>query len=298
MDRVNLNGAVTDSSGALVPGAKVVATSRETGLERETTTGPSGLYSLPALPAGAYDLTVSHTGFRAFNVQGIQLFVGQTRTVDARLDVGSLSAEVDVQAAAEILEKDDAQVGTVIETQQLRDIPVNGRNWATLMMLAPGAINTGGGDQRSIRFAGRARDDNNYMFDGIDASGVQEQLQKADARLNISLESIAEFRVNSAVYTAETGAAGGAQINAISRTGTNAFHGGAFDYLRNSAFDARSPFDPSTLPAFRMNQFGARLGGPIAKNSSFFFVNYEGIRAEPRADADRIRSPARLFAPG
>ncbi|HZT38136.1 MAG TPA: TonB-dependent receptor [Bryobacteraceae bacterium] len=278
VDRANLNGTVTDSSGALVPGAKVLAVSRETGLKRETVTGSSGAYSLPALPAGVYDLTISHAGFRAFSVQGIELFVGQTRTIDARLDIGPVNAEVNVQAGVETLERDDAQIGAVIETQQLRDIPVNGRNWATLMMLAPGAINTGGGDQRSIRFEGRARDDNNYMFDGIDASGVQEQPQKADARLNISLESIAEFRVNSAVYTAETGAAGGAQINAISRSGSNAFHGGAFDYLRNSAFDARSPFDPSTLPAFRMNQFGGRLGGPIVKDSSFFFVNYEGIR--------------------
>jgi hypothetical protein len=146
------------------------------------------------------------------------------------------------------------------------------------MTLAPGAINVGGGDQRSIRFVGRSRDDNNYTFDGMDASGVQEQPQKSDVRLNISLDSIAEFRVNSAVYTAESGGGGGAQINVVSKSGTNAFHGSAFEFLRNDKLNARSPFDASQLPAFHLNQFGANVGGPIAKDKTFFFVNYEGLR--------------------
>jgi hypothetical protein len=278
IDRANLNGTVTDASGGLVPEAHVAVVSPDTGLRREVETGSTGTYSITNLPVGTYDLTVSRQGFQTSTVNGIQLFVGQTRTVDAKLELGAVSAHIDVQATAEALEKSDAQIGAVIESQQLRDIPINGRNWATLMTLAPGAINVGGGDQRSVRFVGRARDDNNYTFDGIDASGIQEQPQKADARLNISLESIAEFRVNSAVYTAESGGAGGGQINAVSKTGTNDFHGSAFDFLRNDAFDARSPFDPSTLPPFRMNQFGGSLGGPVVKNRSFFFMNYEGIR--------------------
>ena len=170
------------------------------------------------------------------------------------------------------------EIGGVIGFQQVRDIPINGRNWATLELLTPGAINMGGGDQRSIRFNGRGLDDNNYTFDGIDATGVQEQAQKADARLNISLESIAEFRVNSSNYTADSGSAGGGQVNAVSKTGTNSLHGGLFEYLRNDALDARSPFDPSQIPPFRMNQFGGSLGGPIAKNKTFFFASYEAIR--------------------
>src|SRR5207237_9336638 len=122
------------------------------------------------------------------------------------------------------------------------------------------------------------RSDNNLPFDGIAATGVQEQSQRADARLNISLESIAEFRVESAVYTAESGSSGGAQVNAVSKTGTNTFHGAAFEFFRDNALDARSPFDPSEIPPFRMNQFGANFGGPIARNRTFFFVNYEAIR--------------------
>jgi hypothetical protein len=130
-------------------------------------------------------------------MRGIQLFVGQTRTVDAELQVGAVSEELQVQATVAPLETSNARVGTVLEHQQLEDIPINGRNWATLETLAPGAVNSGGGGQRDIRFVGRGRDDNNFTFDGIDATGVQEQSQKADARLNISLESIAEFRVES-----------------------------------------------------------------------------------------------------
>src|SRR5262245_51977417 len=146
------------------------------------------------------------------------------------------------------------------------------------MMLVPGAINAGGGTERDIRFNGRSRDDNNFTFDGIDASGVQEQPQKAEARLQIPLESIAEFRVSTAVYTAESGAAGGGQINVVSKGGTNQFHGSAFEYLRNDMFDSRSPFDGSSIPPFHMNQFCGSLGGPIATSGVFFFVNYEGIR--------------------
>ena len=278
VDRANINGTVTDASGSLIPSAKVTLVSGETGLTRSVETGSSGNYSINNVPIGSYDLTFTHEGFGAVTMKGIQLFVGQTRTVDARLEIGALTARIDVEATAEQVNQSNAEVGSVIETQQLRDIPINGRNWATLMSLAPGAINVGGGDQRSIRFVGRARDDNNYTFDGIDASGVQEQPQKADARLNISLESIAEFRVSSAVYTAESGGAGGGQINAVSKTGTNELHGSMFDFLRNDAFDARSPFDPSSIPPFRMNQFGASLDGPIRKNRTFFFADYEGIR--------------------
>src|SRR5215469_14764519 len=146
------------------------------------------------------------------------------------------------------------------------------------MMLAPGAINYGDGAQRSIRFSGHSLDDSNFTFDGIDASGVQEQTQKADTRLNIALDAIQEFRVSTSNYTAETGAAGGAQINVVSKTGTNEFHGGSFYALRNANLDSRSPFDGPTLPDFTLNQFGANLGGPVIKDRAFFYLNYEGLR--------------------
>ncbi len=278
IDRANLNGTVTDSTGAVVPDAQVVAASTNTGATRKVQTGAEGIFSLPGLPIGTYSLNISHEGFRTFEMKGIQLSVGQTRTVNARLEVGAVASQVDVQASTVALETNNAQVGGVMENRQLSDIPVNGRNWATLELLVPGAINSGSGGQRDIRFNGRGRDDNNYTFDGIDATGVQEQAQKADARLNISLESIAEFRVNTSNYTADSGSSGGGQVNAVSKTGTNDFHGGLFEYFRNDKLDSRSVFDPSQIPPFRMNQFGGSIGGPIRKNNTFFFASYEAIR--------------------
>src|SRR5213593_4991482 len=170
-------------------------------------------------------------------MKGVQLLVGQTRTVDAELQLATVSEELQVHATTAPLETNNARVGAVLEHQQLENIPINGRNWATLEALAPGAINAGSGGQQDIRFFGRGRDDNNFTFDGIDATGVQEQSQKADARLNISLDSIAEFRVSTAVYTAESGSSGGAQVNAVSKSGTNTVHGAGFDFFLDSVFD-------------------------------------------------------------
>ncbi|HZS51133.1 MAG TPA: TonB-dependent receptor [Bryobacterales bacterium] len=277
VDRAAINGTVTDASGGVIPGARVEVVALGTGLRREMLTGLNGGYDIPGLPIGSYNVTISKEGFRAVQFKDVSLFVGQTRTLDAQLDVSAVASQVEVQATAAAINRSSAEIGGVIESQQVRDIPLNGRNWASLMTLAPGAINVGGGDQRSIRFVGRSRDDNNYTFDGIDASGVQEQPQKSDVRLNISLESIAEFRVNAAAYTAESGAAGGAEINVVSKTGTNQWHGGAFEFLRNDKLNARTPFDPSQLPPFHLNQFGGSVGGPIARDRTFFFVNYEGL---------------------
>ena len=146
------------------------------------------------------------------------------------------------------------------------------------MLRAPGAINYGDGAQRSIRFSGHSLDDSNFTFDGVDTSGIQEQTQKSDTRLNIALDAISEFRVSTSNYTAETGAAGGAQINVVSKTGTNEFHGSTFYAVRNDALDARSPFDGPDLPPFTLHQFGASFGGPLVKNKAFFYANYEGLR--------------------
>ncbi len=283
VDRATLTGTVTDSSGGVAPGVKVAIDSAATGLHRESMTGETGAYQAPGLPIGVYRITMSKAGFQAAVFQDVELRVGQVRSLDAQLELGTLSSVVEVSAGAEAVNRSSAEISGVIEPQQVRDIPLNGRNWADLMVLAPGSINAGsggGGNQRDIRFVGRSRDDNNYTFDGIDASGVQEQPQKADARLNISLDSIAEFRVNSAVYTAESGGAGGGQINVVSKSGTNELHGGLFEFFRNDKLNARTPFDPSHLPSLRMNQFGANAGGPVIRNRSFFFANYEGLRQQ------------------
>jgi hypothetical protein len=278
IERATLTGTVTDQSGASVPNARIDIIAPSTGFERHIETGQGGVYSITDLPIGTYNVTISHGGFKTFEVRGIELFVRQTRTVDAQLQVGTAVARVEVQGGAQALENTNAEIGNVLQARQVNDIPINGRDWATLMTLAPGAINLGGGGQRDIRFVGRGIDDSNYVFDGIDATGVQEQSQKVGVRLNISLETIAEFRVSSSVYTAESGGSAGAQISVVSKSGTNAFHGGVFEFLRNDIFDARSPFDGPSVPPFRLNQFGGSLGGPIKRNRTFFFLDYEGLR--------------------
>ena len=279
-DRATLNGTLTDPSGAVVSSATVALRSAGTGLHREAATNENGIYEFSSLPAGSYDLSISKPGFKALAIQTIDLLYGQIRTIDAKLAVGETAEAVQVTATVDALNRSNGEIGGVVETPQIRELPLDGRNWATLMTLAPGAINTGDGAQRSIRFNGHSLDDSNFTFDGIDTSGVQEQTQKADTRLNVSLDSMSEFRVSSAVYTAETGAAGGAQINVVSKTGSNDFHGSLFEFLRNNVLDSRSPFDPTDIPPFRLNQFGASLGGPVIKDKTFFFANYEGLRQE------------------
>ena len=285
VDRATLNGTITDTSGAVVPNALVAATETATGSHREVRTGNGGTYSLTALPIGTYTVRVSAPGMKTSEFLSVKLEVGEDRTLDAQLQVGELASVVSVTATASPIERSTAEVGGVIESQQVKEIPLDGREWAGLMALVPGAVDVGGGHERSIHFAGHSRDDTNFTMDGLDASGVQEGPQKASVRLQVNLDSVAEFRVNVADYTAEYGDMGGAQVNVVTKSGTNQFHGDVFEFLRNSALDTRSPFDPSQLPPFRLNQFGGSVGGAIIKDKSFFFVSYEGLRQRLGATA-------------
>jgi carboxypeptidase family protein/TonB-dependent receptor-like protein len=280
VDQVAVNGTVTDQSGALIQGARIEVLSPATNLHRETATNALGIYQLPTLPIGRYEVNVSKDGFKSVVIPNVELSVGQARTLDVRLEIGNISNTIQVNAAGETLNRSSAEVGGSIESAQIKEIPISGRNWASLMLLVPGAINYGDGAQRAIRFSDHSLDDSNFTFDGVDTSGVQEQTQKADTRLNIALDSIAEFRVSTGIYTAESGAAGGAQVNVVSKSGSNNYRGSAFYAIRNDALDARSPFDDTTtgLPPFTLHQFGGSFGGPIKKDKAFFYANYEGLR--------------------
>ncbi len=277
VDRASLSGTVRDATGASIGNAAVLVESDVNGFRRETQTSSQGIYQLPGLPVGTYTVSISKTGFSALKFDNVVLAVGQARVLDGQLSVGAVSQAIEVSAAATPLEQTNAEIGMAIAEQQIKSIPLNGRHWASLMMLAPGAVNVGEGNQNSIRFFGRPRDDNNWTFDGVDATGIKDPRQEGNMRLVVSTDSIAEFRVNSLPFTAEGGVGGGAQINLVSKTGTNDFHGSVFEFLRNSALDARRPFDGANPPPFRLNQFGGNLGGPILKNRTFFFANYEGL---------------------
>lgn len=279
VDRATLVGTIRDASGAVVRDVIVTVSAPAIGLKRDVRTGADGTYRLAGLPPAEYLATFVRDGFETAVVDDITLNVGQTRTLDAQLTVGAISSEVKVVAAATPLDQASAEIGTVIGRLEVQETPLNGRNWAALMALAPGAVNTGEGGQNGIRFFGRARDDNNWTFDGVDATGIKDPRQEGSLRLVMSTEAIAEFRVNSTSYTAESGTGAGAQVNIVSRSGTNQFVGGLFSFVRNDALDARRILDPlPEAPPFSLYQFGGTLGGPIARDRTFFFASYEGLR--------------------
>jgi len=296
VDRTAITGTVTDQRGNRVPQSRVRATESATGFQRETLTTSQGTYQLPGLPPGVYSVQFLKAGFAAFTVERVEQLVGQTRTLNARLELARGQAQTTVTEPLVQLDKVDATVGTAIELQQLDDLPVNGRNWATLTLLTPGAIDNGAGDQRTIRFAGHGLDDNNLTLDGVDATAVYNQEQREYQRLNIPLDSIQEFQVQSQNFGADTqsGTAGG-QVSVVSPSGSNSFHGELFDYFRNNALDARSPFDGASPDPFLLNQFGGALGGPVVRGKTFFHANYEGLRQ--RLDGTQIGLvPSPIFA--
>lgn len=243
IDRTELNGTVTDSSGAVVMGTLVTVTQEGTNQVRMIQTDTHGQYVVSSLPIGRFSIIFSRDGFREVRVGDVDLHSGDVRTINAKLTVGAISQTIGVEADTEgaQLNKSDATLGGTIQSVQISKIPLNGRNITNLELLAPGAIDSGSGAQSSIRFAGNGTDDNNFRLDGVDASGVFHASLKSALRLQFSTEAIAEFKVNAGAYTADTGGSAGGQVSLISKTGTNAFHGSVFDYLRNNYFDALSP---------------------------------------------------------
>lgn len=282
-DRATLEGTVTDSTGGAISGAKVVATENSTGITIERRTNSNGYYLFPGLAVGRYTVTVSNPSFKTQILENVFLLAAENHTQDVSLVVGEVSETVKIVSNSGPAERTSAAAATVVSTDEIAELPVNGRDWSNLDLLAPFAQDDGGGDQRTIRFAGRARDDNNFNFDGVDAGGIQEQAQKSQVRLQISEDAIEEVRVNSALYDAEYGTQAGGQIDVVTKSGTNDFHGTAFGYLRNSVFDARNfnDFDINgnpAIPPFRLGQYGMTVGGPIKKDNTFFFLSYEGLR--------------------
>src|SRR5579859_666426 len=280
IDRTELNGTVTDTMGSAVEGASVTVTQEGTNQVRLAKTDSRGQFVVSSLPIGRFTVVFVHDGFRDLRVADLDLHSGDVRTINAKLEVGAVTQTVAVEADLDgaQLDKSNATFGGTIQSVQVAKLPLNGRNLTNLELLAPGAIDSGSGAQSSIRFSGNGTDDNNFRLDGVDASGVFHASLKSALRLQFSTEAIAEFKVDSGAYTADTGGSAGGQVSLVSKTGSNAFHGSAFDYLRNSYFDARGPIVKKTTPVFQLNQFGASLGGPIVKDRTFFFANYEGFR--------------------
>ena len=282
IDRTEINGTVMDPSGAAVPGASITVTQLGTNQARTAVSNSHGGFALSALPVGRFRLTVTHRGFQDVTVPEMDLHAGDVRTVNVKLPLGKVSQSVFVQAVEGAqLDKSNAAVSGTVQSIQISSLPLNGRNITNIETLAPGAMDSGSGSQQTIRFEGNGTDDNNFRLDGIDASGVFHASLKSALRLQFSTEAIAEFKVDTADYTADTGGSAGGQVSLISQSGTNEFHGSAFDYLRNNYFDALGPIpSKNKRPVFQLNQFGASLGGPVKKDRTFFFANYEGFRQQ------------------
>ena len=299
----SLSGSTVDKTGAAVPGAKITLTNTETQLVREGLSDDSGLFTILSLPPGNYSVRVEKQGFRPIRQDGVRLEVNQAARLDFTLDVGSVTETVEVRASAPLLESETSSVGQVIENRQIVELPLNGRNFVQLATLSPGVNGVGYSAAGTIMSGTRPDDSrpgselfangnregaNNFLLDGID----NNDRLTLSITLRPSVEGVQEFKIQTNLFSAEQGRSPGATINVISKSGTNELHGSAYNFLRNSALDARDYFArPGTArPPFRQNQFGASLGGPIIKNRLFAFGNYEGYRRR-RTDAQLISVP-------
>jgi hypothetical protein len=281
VDRAGLSGTVTDPSGRFLPQTQITAVQISTGLKRETKSSVEGTYDIPELPVGNYTITFEHEGFKSLTFVDVEEVIGRTRTMDVTLQVSGRDERVEVPASSALMDRNSSAVTGFIEKEQADELPLNGRDWASLTAFVPGAVDTGGSNQRTIRFAGRGLDDSNWTYDGIDATSIVNQTQRPWVRLAIPLDAIQEFRVDSLMASAEEGGTGGPQLDVTSPSGTNRFHGRLFEFLRNDAFDAPVPewaSNGETQQPLRLNQFGGALGGPIVRDKTFFFLASEAYR--------------------
>ena len=284
-DQGRVQGSVKDSSGGLVPGVTVTIHNERTGEERSILTADLGNYLFNGLKPSTYSIETSINGFAATTVK-IDVLVGQTRTMDLTIHPSGVAQSVTVDVAVDDtqINTSSASLGASVDTREVQQLPINGRNLSQLYLQAPGAQNTGAGTYGDIRFNGRAVEQNAIRYDGIESTGIIDAAPgviggelASPFRLQSSLENVQEFRVESNNYPAELGTGSGGQISVITKSGGNQFHGSLFEYLRNDKLDARNTFD-LTKPALRMNQFGGSVGGPIVKDKAFFFASFEGYR--------------------
>lgn len=291
-------GTATDVNGAAIPSATVALKNTATGVARVVKTNSTGYYSIPNLLPGPYEVTVAARGFSTLVRSGITLAVGQTLQLNLTLQVGAITQKVRVAGSAPLVQTATSGMSEQVTGTTIRQLPLNGRDWAQLATLQPGIsavrnqsqvgtvafgdvnrVLRGFGNQLSV--SGTRPQENSYRIDGININDYTNGAPGSVLGALTGVDSIQEFQVLTTNYSAEYGRSSGGVINAILRSGTNQFHGDAYEFLRNSDLDAANFFDNFnnvTKPAFRRNQFGASLGGPIKKDKAFFFVNYEGLR--------------------
>jgi hypothetical protein len=286
-----ISGTVTDSSGRVINKVEITITNVATGVTRVVITNDEGFYSAPNLLPGTYELKFSTSGFKVEARKNIELTVGALVGLDQTLRVGSISETVVVQSEIPAVQLSTSDLSAVVNATTVRELPLNGRSWTDLAQLQPGvsAIHTqpdfsagtdrgnrGFGQQLTI--SGARPQQNNYRLDGVSLNDYANGAPGSVLGGNLGVDAIEEFSVITSNYEADYGKTSGGVVNAITRSGTNQIHGSAYEFLRNSKLDAKNYFDVGNIPPFKRNQFGGTLGGPIVKNHTFFFVDFEGIR--------------------
>jgi hypothetical protein len=274
-----IRGRVTDATGAAVPGVEVTARNTDTDISKSTTSGSDGIYEFLNLPLGPYKVTVNKANFKTFTATGIVLTVNEIYVQNVVLEIGQVSEQVMVEAAPTQVETTSMQLGAAITAKTIVDLPLNGRNWIQLQQLQPGVV--AGSDRFGTGTGGTAfatngsqSQQNSFLINGTDSN---------DLPLNTALvipspDAIAEFQMVTNTINPEYGRNSGAIVNAVIKSGTNHFHGSAFDFFRDTSLNARNFFQPKPS-VFHQHQFGGTIGGPIWKDHTFGFFSYQGIRA-------------------
>ncbi len=286
----SLSGRVTDPTGAVVAGATVTANNVDTGVSRSAITDQAGRYELLALPVGRYELRAVKAGFAEQVRSGILLVVGQDANADMRLQIGQVSEQVKVVADVPIVSPTTQDISGLVGEKEVKALPLNGRSYDLLLELNPGIVNftaekTGGigvsnsSTGNNFAVSGNRPQQNLFLLNGVEFTGAAENNMQPGGPSGdlLGVEAVREFNVLRDSYGAEYGKRPGAQVTIVTQSGTNQLHGSVYEFLRNNALDAPNYFDQGSAPPFQRNQFGGALGGPIQKDKTFFFVNYEGF---------------------
>jgi hypothetical protein len=298
----SLSGDILDPSGAAISGAKITIRNAGTDQTREVLSTERGSFMADFLTPATYDVTVEHPGFKRKIFQGVTIEVNQAAALSVTLDIGDVVQEVAVQAAAPLMQTSESSVNSTISYRQVQDLPLNGRQFLQLALLIPGAVNSAPGSRQSsergtassaLNVNGNREGSNLFLIDG----SLNTDANFNGFVINPNVDSILEFKVQTNSYSSEFGQQAGAQINLVTRSGTNQYHGSAYEFLRNSALDAKNLFDqpsPAKIPPFRQNQYGATFGGPIKKEKLFIFGSWEGFRETKAQTSIAIVPDARI----
>ena len=303
----SISGTVKDPSGAVVPGVEIRLVNTSTNAQISTTTNAEGEFQFLQLAPATYSLAAEHTGFKKTSVDSVLVEVDQVTHLELKLELGSLSDSVRVESVAPLLENEKSTLSSVVDNRTVANMPLNARQYLDLALLTPGAIPSQPGQQGGgFNMAGARSQSNLFLLDGV--SNMDTQIGSALGNFRIT-DAVQEFAVQTSVPTAEFGRGHGAQVSIVTKSGTNQFHGSAFEYLRNSDFDAADFFTNrlgGTKNTLHRNQYGAALGGPIRKDQTFFFASWEGFRqvnptsalpvCQPRLTELRSRIPSRRLS--